>query len=63
MNLIDDRSTKAPRLGRRNDAGGGRSSSLAARHEQEMGGTIHELRARSIRLLEPLKFVGKLAIV
>ena len=50
-------------LGRRNDVGGRRSSSQAARHEQEMGGTIHELRARSIRLLEPLKFVGKLAIV
>ena len=49
--------------GRCNDAGGRSNGSPAARHEQEMGGAIHELRARGIRLLEPLKFIGKLAIV
>jgi hypothetical protein len=50
------------RLGRRNDTGGSRSGSPAARHEQEMGGAIHELCARGIRLFEPFKFIGKLAI-
>lgn len=53
---------KSPVLGRRNDAGGGRSGSPAARHKQQMGGAIHELRTRGIRLLEPFKFIGKLAI-
>ncbi|MEA3102703.1 MAG: hypothetical protein QOF74_6943 [Caballeronia mineralivorans] len=53
---------KSPVSGRRNDTGGRRSGSPAARHEQEMGGAIHELRARGIRLLEPFKFLGKPAI-
>jgi hypothetical protein len=53
---------KSPVLGRRNDTGGRRSGSPTARHEQKMGGAIHQFRARGIRLLEPLKFIGKLAI-
>jgi hypothetical protein len=36
---------KSPVLSRHNDTGGWRSGSPAARHEQEMAGTIHELLA------------------
>ena len=53
---------KSPVLSRHNDTGGRRGGSPAARHEQEMGGAIHELRACGIRVLEPREFIGKLTI-
>ena len=47
-------------LGRYHDTGLRSCGSPAARHEQEMGGAIHELRACGIGLLEPREFIGKL---
>ena len=47
----------------RHDATGRRSGgSPAARNKQQMGRTIHELRARGTRLLKLLKFIGKRVI-
>ena len=53
---------KSPVLSRHNDTGDRRSGPPAARHEQEMGGAIHEFLARGMRLLKPLQFNGKLTI-
>src|ERR1700730_13978600 len=52
----------SPVLSRHDDTGGRRSGAPAARHEQEMGGAIHELLARGMRLLKALQFIGKLII-
>ena len=37
-------------------------AAAAVRDEQQMGGAIHELRARGTRLLKLIEFIGKGAI-